>query len=281
MNEKEFLARYRAEDFDRLSLAVDAVIFGVETDLAEESVKKPDRPRLKILLVKRREHPFRGLWSLPGGFVGLNETLEDAAFRVLGVKTGLSGLYLEQLYTFGEPKRDPRTRVVSCAYLALVDKTVCSPDAPVNGDKDWFSIVFDQKSSLLTLSSGKEELALPLREERRLLGRVMEMRWLVDGPSPLAFDHAAIILSALSRIRGKADYTDLVFSLMPETFTLSHLMTVYEIILGEKLLPAAFRRKIMDKVVPTEDFVRHKKFRPGRLFRYKGADGESLNGGNL
>jgi ADP-ribose pyrophosphatase YjhB (NUDIX family) len=269
MNEKEFLASYRATDFDLLSLAVDIVIFGVEVELAEDTIRRLDRPLLKILLVKRVEHPFCGCRSLPGGFVGISETLEDTANRIIAKKTGLGKLYLEQLYTFGDPGRDPRARVISCSYLALVGRTNLTEAEP-GDDSLWFSIALDEKERLLSLKADDEEFLLPLEQETIIQGRITTSNLKLVRPSPLAFDHGDIILAALTRLRGKIDYTDLIFSLMPEKFTLTHLMSVYEIILGEKLLPPAFRRKITDKIIPTDEFVRAKKFRPSRLYRFKG-----------
>jgi ADP-ribose pyrophosphatase YjhB (NUDIX family) len=270
MDEREFLEQYRVEDFDLLSLAVDTVIFGVDTEKADAPQRKLSIPFLKVLLVKRTEHPFLGRWSLPGGFVDLQESLEETALRVISRKTGFKDLYLEQLFTFGRPDRDPRARVVSCAYLALLDKTYELFKESDVGDNFWFSLSLSHEDSLLRLSSPSEEMTLPLFMDNLVKGRSQENLWRVLDNSPLAFDHGEIILAALMRIRGKIEYSDLAFSLMPEKFTLSQLMTVYEIILGEKLLPAAFRRKIAGKVVPTQEYVTNKQYRPGRLFRYKG-----------
>jgi ADP-ribose pyrophosphatase YjhB (NUDIX family) len=278
MNEKEFLANYRVSDFDLLSLAVDTVIFGLDVELAKEPKKHLDIPQLKILLVKRNEHPFQGRWSLPGGFVGLTETLEETASRVIYQKTGLSDLYLEQLYTFGSPYRDPRARIVSCSYLALIDKTTLPHQNNLPEENVWFSLSLEKMGSELILDAPQMRLNISLVEEKRLMGRIPQTTWHIKAPTPLAFDHAEIILKALTRIRGKINYTDLAFSLMPEKFTLSHLMTIYEIILGEKLLSPAFRKKITKKISPTDEFLRHKKFRPSRLYIYVGTK-NTTNGG--
>jgi ADP-ribose pyrophosphatase YjhB (NUDIX family) len=271
MDEKEFLARYKASDFDLLSVAVDVAVFGIEVEPPEDPVRQLDVPRLKILLVRRAGHPFKGAWSLPGGFLGLRETLEGTAARVVASKTGLRDLYMEQLYTFGDPGRDPRARILSCAYLALLDLSgLVAGRGPAGGENAWFSLSLDPKGPALSLEGGGELFAIPLRKAERTLGRIKVPALALRDPSPLAFDHAGIILSALTRLRDKADYTDLVFSLMPEEFTLSQLMTAYEIILGEKLLSAAFRRKIAPKIRPTGRMLRSKKFRPSQLFAYRG-----------
>ncbi|MDR1040421.1 MAG: NUDIX hydrolase, partial [Deltaproteobacteria bacterium] len=149
MDDREFLEGYRASDFELLSVAVDAGIFGVEVEASEDPVRRLDTPRLKLLLVRRTEPPFKGRWSLPGGFLGPAESLEDAVRRVILRKAGLADLYLEQLYTFGDPGRDPRCRVVSCAYMALLDRTPLPPRDPSAGEAAWFSVALDEGRALL------------------------------------------------------------------------------------------------------------------------------------
>jgi ADP-ribose pyrophosphatase YjhB (NUDIX family) len=273
MNEDDFLKGYRASDFDLMSVAVDTAVFGVEVERAEDPRRRLDTPRLKVLLVKRAEHPFLGLWSLPGGFVGPEESLSEAASRVVFRKTGLRDLYLEQLYAFGDPGRDPRTRVVSLSYLALLNRTAL-PDrapAPVNGgaagESAWFGVELDGKDGFLRLSAPPDALTAGISRSAAPPRDAPSGAWRIAGGSPLAFDHADILLAALARLRGKIEYTDLAFSLMPETFTVSHLMAVYEAILGERLIPAAFRRKMAGAIEPTGELTEARKFRPARLFR--------------
>ena len=226
--EKEFLSRYHPEKYAPISITVDAIVVGVAKDTAD-NYRKLDRQSLKILLVKRERYPYKDCYSLPGGFVGEKETFEDTLKRVLLEKTGLSDIYSEQLYTFGGVERDPRMRIVSCAYISLVDISRTS----IAG-AGWFSI---------------EEI------------RNME----------LAFDHNQIIEEALRRLNGKINYTDIVFHMMPPEFTISELQEVYELILGKKLFPAAFRRTIADKLEDTGKMTSNAGHRPSKIFRYKKA----------
>ncbi len=229
--ERKFLSRYHPEQYAPISITVDAIVVGVAKDTTD-NYRKLDRQSLNILLVKREQYPYKGRYSLPGGFVGEKETFEDTLKRVLSDKTGLSDIYSEQLYTFGSVERDPRMRIVSCAYISLVDIGRTS-----TAGAQWFGI---------------EEI------------RNME----------LAFDHNQMIEEALKRLRGKINYTDIVFHMMPEEFTISELQEVYELILGKKLLPAAFRRTISDKLEDTGRMTSNAGHRPSRIFRYK----ESLQG---
>lgn len=226
--EQEFLSQYRPEKYASISITVDAIVFGVAKD-ATDNYRKLDRQSLKILLVKREQYPYKGHYSLPGGFVGEKETFEETLKRVLLNKTGLTDIYSEQLYTFGEVERDPRMRIISCAYISLVDISRTS----IAG-AEWVSI---------------ENIAK------------ME----------LAFDHNRIIDEALKRLRGKINYTDIVFHMMPTEFTISELQEVYELILDKKLLPAAFRRTISDKLEETGKMTSNAGHRPSRIFRYKEA----------
>lgn len=187
---------------------------------------------LQVLLVRRRGEPYRGAWALPGGFVEDGESLDSAATRELQEETGVSDVYLEQLYTFGEPGRDPRGRVVSVAYFALLRQPAALVAADDVDDARWFS---------------------------------------VDGLPALAFDHAEILGYARQRLRYKIEYTNIVYSLLPETFTLTELQQVYERILGRPLDKRNFRKKIqsLDLVEPTGDARREGAHRPAMLYRFK------------
>ena len=187
---------------------------------------------LQVLLVRRRQWPQAGMWAIPGGSVGQNEALEDAALRKLEEETGLVDVYLEQLYTFGNPSRDPRDRVITVAYFAVVPATSIVPRAADDAERvRWWSIY--------------------------------------DLPA-LAFDHADILQYALTRLRYKLEYTAVGFELLPETFTLTELQTAYEIVLGETLDKRNFRRKIVSAEViePTGEY-RTGEGRPAQVFRYR------------
>jgi len=186
---------------------VDCVIFGVNAD----------NDGLSVLLVRRRDAPFRGMWALPGGFVRVNdeadqgESLEEAARRELNEETSLAISYLEQLCTFGAPGRDPRGRVVSVAYMALVR----AADHAIKGGTDATEAQWHPIASLL------------------------------NGTTPLAFDHKEIVQTAFSRLQAKVRYAPIGFNLLPPSFTLSDLQHLYEAVLQRSLDKRNFRRRIL------------------------------------
>jgi ADP-ribose pyrophosphatase YjhB (NUDIX family) len=207
-------------EYPRPEVTVDCVVFSVEDEA------------LQVLLVRRAREPFAAAWALPGGFVDMDEDLETAARRELEEETGLSDLFLEQLYTFGRPDRDPRGRVVTVAYYALVNlagrQVRAASDAAA---AEWFA---------------------------------------VDALPALAFDHAEILAGARERLRGKVRYAPLGFELLPRRFTLTELQRLYEIILGRTLDKRNFRRKIlaMSLLVDSGDMQRGRAHRAARLYRF-------------
>lgn len=213
---------YDPTGYDRPSLTVDVVLFACPGN------------DLQVLLVRRKKWPYQGFWAIPGGFVGMDEPLEDAAQRELREESGVGDVYLEQLYTFGEPDRDPRTRVISVAYFGL---------------------------------AGPE-----LVRHVRAGDDAAEARWwsLYDLP-PLAFDHDRILRYAHQRLRWKLEYTALGFLLLPATFTLGELQAVYEAVLREKLDKRNFRRKILSAEVLEEVPERRAggQRRPAKLYRFR------------
>ncbi len=206
-------------EYPKADNTVDAVVFGLDLDDAQ----------LQLLLVRRGEPPFQGAWALPGGFVELDEDLDDAVRRELSEETGLKLAYLEQLRTFGAPGRDPRGRVISTAYLALV-----RPEA-VEGADDAIDAAW----------------------------------WPVTDLPDLAFDHAEIIRCGLGRLRGKLPWKPVGINLLPPTFTLTELQQVYEVVLGRELDKRNFRRKVnrFDVLVPI-DYETNEAHRPAQLFRF-------------
>jgi len=183
-------------EYPRPNLTVDCVVFGLD-------VKEKD---LKVMLIQRDIPPFEGKWALPGGFVRMNETLEETALRELKEETGIERVFLEQLYTFGEIGRDPRERIVTVAYYALVNLNEHQIQATTDArDAAWFSVN--------------------------------------DLPKP-AFDHEKIIQAALTRLKGKVRYEPIGFELLPKKFTLTQFQELYEIVLGRVLDKRNFRKKI-------------------------------------
>ncbi len=282
--EAEFLKSYDPSQFERPSVTVDMIIFTV-AERPQENYRKLAERELKVLLVERGGHPFKGRWALPGGFVRAPESLDEAAARELAEETGLHNVYMEQLYTWGEPRRDPRTRVISCSYMALIDSMPLDLQAGDDAaDAKWFTVtksltnenktigkagsVQKQRFSL-SLESEGISLASQLEKMIKTHGKVrLETERIVDSGG-LAFDHARMISYALDRLRNKAEYTDIVFHLMPERFTLTQLQQVYETILGCELLKANFRRKIEDKVLETPYYAESAGHRPSKLYKMK------------
>ncbi|ANY73711.1 ADP-ribose pyrophosphatase [Paenibacillus ihbetae] len=283
LTEREFLEKYRAKDYERPSVAADMVIFTV-TDEAADSYRKLPEKELRILLIRRGGHPFLGKWALPGGFVQPSETTEQAAARELREETGVDDVYLEQLYTFSDIGRDPRTWVMSCSYMALINSDKLELQAGDDAaDAAWFKVSYrllrEQKEMMedgyvKTLEyelklSGEEELSAVVARTLTVKTSSTSTEYKIVSNNGLAFDHAKIIACAIERLRGKVNYTDIALHLMPELFTLTELQQVYEVILDKVLLKAAFRRKVADLVAETDHYTENAGHRPSRLYRRK------------
>ncbi len=206
--------------YPRPAVSAYCVVFGLDAD------------NLKVLLIQRRKSPFQGDWALPGGFVEIDEDLDSAARRELKEETGLSKVYLEQLYTFGEVERDPRGRVITVAYFALVNLARHTVRAASDASRAvWFSMS--------------------------------------DLPA-LAFDHEEILSVGYQRLKNKVRYQPIGFELLPAKFTLRQLQQMYEIILGRELDKRNFRRKILSMgiLVELDQFESNVARRAARLFRF-------------
>ena len=201
------------------AISVDVIIFTLRDN------------ELQVLLVQRKNLPFEGRWAIPGGFVGAHESLEAAARRELEEETGVHDVYLEQLYTFGDPKRDPRGRVITVAYFALVPAPLAVQAGSDASDARWWSVY-----------------QLP----------------------KLAFDHNTILKYALQRLRYKLEYTAAGFQLLPPTFTLTEIQKAYEIILGEPLDKRNFRRRILEgDIIEETGAMTVSRGRPAKLYRFR------------
>lgn len=216
-------AKYDSSQYEKMSVAVDLLVFTIEDD------------RLKLLMIEREEEPFADKLALPGVFVGIDETLDAAAKRGIREETGLKDIYFEQLYTFGDVKRDPRMRIVSVSYMALV---------PLEK---------------LTFKAGKRTKAAYLVDVEELL----------SSNTSVAFDHKKIIGYARWRLANKAEYTLIAFHLVPDGFTLPNLQKVYEILLGKPLYKANFRKKVAEFIEETEFQTSGDAHRPSRIYRLK------------
>lgn len=210
--------------FEKPSVAVDLLVFTIKDG------------ELQVVLVKRGIEPFKDSWALPGGFVHIDESVDQAAKRELQEETGLSDVYLEQLYTFGEVERDPRDRVITVSYFALT---------PV------------QRIKLEASTDVTEAKLFPVRKLPEL-----------------AFDHREIIQVGLERLRGKVQYSSIVLGLMPDQFRLSQLQKVYEIILGVEIDKRNFRKKMssLDLLKDTGKMEVEGAHRPAKLYTFKKKD---------
>ena len=207
-------------EYPHPAVTVDCVIFGFTRDTT-----------LEVLLIKRLDEPFKGRWAIPGGFVEMDETVEEAARRELEEETGVTDVYLEQLYTFSEPKRDPRERVITVSHFALIREA----DVEVEHGSDAADAQW----------------------------------WRIDKLPRLAFDHSKILKVAIDRIRNKVRYEPLGFNLLPTEFSLSDLQRLYENILGRELDKRNFRKRIMAmEILKKKGMSKDTGGRPARLYKF-------------
>ena len=208
-------------EYPRPALTIDCIVFGLDA-----------QQELKVMLIQRNIPPFQGQWAIPGGFVRIEETLEEAALRELQEETGIHHIFLEQLYTFGDLGRDPRDRTVTVAYYALINlveqKIQASTDARA---AEWFAI---------------------------------------SNIPQLAFDHNQILLVAIARLRSKIRYEPIGFELLPQNFSLSQLQRLYETVLDRPLDKRNFRKKIlgMDLLIDTGKVEHNVAHRAAKLYQF-------------
>ena len=267
--EEEFLKNYDPNKFERLSMTTDIILISVSSN-KQDNYRKTSKKTMSILLAKRDDYPYKGMWCLPGGFLKpKEETLEECAKRVLKTETGLSNIYLEQLYTFDDINRDPRMRVISSSYIALVDKNRL--DQKISNNASWFDItLYEEKDNSVFITLDNGDISFSIELEKNLKEKTTDRyKFSTKKNDYLAFDHPIVILTGLERLRNKLNYTDIVFNMMPEYFTLGDLQQVYEVILNKKLLAPAFRRIIADKVEKTEKVKTGEGHRPSVLYRYR------------
>ena len=245
-DEAAFWSNYRLEDYSRPSVAVDVVILTVREGA------------LSVCLYQRPEHPAKGHYALPGGFIRIDESLDDAARRIVRAKAGLDAVFLEQLYTFGDPGRDPRGRVISIAHVALIetarfDTSPCPKgriEVPWPGETGGPVHVRLAATKAAADETGGDDAVAGLVE--------------------LAFDHRDILGAAVKRLRGKLDYTPIGFQLLPAEFTLRALQDVHEVVRGEQVNKDSFRRRMLasDHLEATGNHERNVTWRPAELYRF-------------
>ncbi|MDH3540045.1 MAG: NUDIX domain-containing protein [Acidimicrobiia bacterium] len=233
--ELQFLSDYEPADYERPSVAVDVVLL---TQVESE---------MRVFVVRRTEHPHKGTWTLPGSFVRPDESLDAAATRVVEASMGISDVYLEQLYSFGSPNRDPRTRVISVAYYALAS---------------WERVrrINDTEGTALA------RIDVPWQGEQGGPVRLV----VDDVTARVGFDHDGIIGMAIKRVRGKLDYAPIGYQLLPRDFSLLQLQQVHETIAGHSLNKDSFRRRMLasnelEATGERQDGVGH---RPAALYRF-------------
>ena len=267
-SEKEFLESYNPLDYDSISVTTDILVFSISDEI-QSNYRKLNEKKFSILLVKRDNYPFKDKWCLPGGFVKPDEDLDHCASRILKNESNLDNIYLEQLYTFSNPKRDPRMRVISTSYMALTDKNKLG--CKLNPNASWFnvSVISDNGIFDVVLDNGTDVIKYRLKKVIKN-STTNQFDYVIVDNDMLAFDHPIVINTGIDRLKNKIEYTDIVFNLMPRYFTLGELQQVYELVLGKKLLDPAFRRIIADKVVKTDKVQTGGGHRPSVLFEYRG-----------
>lgn len=267
-SEEEFLKNYDSSIFEKLSMTADILILSVSSK-DSNNYRKTDKKMMSVLLVKRDDYPYKDKWCLPGGFLDpKKETLEECAKRVLKRETNLEDIYLEQLFTFDSVNRDPRMRIVSTAYVALIDKNELKQDVK---NASWFDItLMEEKDGVVFLVLDNGEETISLQVNKILRNKITDRYdYVSKSNSMIAFDHDIVIVSGIEKIKEKVNSSDIVFNMMPEYFTLGDLQQVYEVLLGKKLLDAPFRRIIASKVEKTDKMKTGEGHRPSYLFRYK------------
>ena len=281
-SEERFIKSYDINDYDRPSITNDVIIFTTDNKTEENSRKVP-RKGMQVLLIKRDNYPEIGKWAIPGGFVQMNEGLEEGALRKLKEETGIDNVYLEQLYTFGEVNRDPRTRVISVGNMALIAKENITYSKG-NDVKDimwfWVDKVIIDSSNEKKYTVNKYELKLKSEDEKLnieyevtekieksiLRRKEVSYKAIGDSSNKLAFDHYKIIDCAIDRLRNKIEYTPIALNLLPRLFTVKELQFVYEAIMGREILN--FRRKMDDMIIETNEKIEGKPFRPAKVFKF-------------
>ena len=253
--------------YANLALSTDMLIFSVSKGNAK-TCRNLSEKYFSILLVRRTTEPFKDKWCLPGGFVEKDETLDMAAERILAKETNLHNIYKELLYTFGEINRDPRMRVISTSYMALIDREQLKENLSDNAS--WFNIHVQEKENVVDVLLENEEEKIEYKVKKELVNKTTnQYKYEILENEKIGFDHTQIIITGISRMKNKVQDTDIIFNMMPEYFTLGELQQIYEVILNKKLLDPAFRRIIEPKVEKTDKIKKGEGHRPSVLFKYK------------
>lgn len=295
-DEEDFLAQYDIEKYERPSIAVDMAVFSIlgmggteEAMRSAGNYRKLPEKKLKVLLIRRGSYPYKNCWALPGGFCRRGENVSETAYRELKEETNVSSAFLKPIGIFGEEGRDPRGWIISNLYLALMDGEICKLRAGSDAwEARWFQVTVSQKEikrdiqensatiikeytlQLLCEDGDREPIQLDavIREEKQFQNYHETIEYEIVKNTGFGFDHAKLITCAILKLRESVEEDGrIVFDLLPETFTLTQLQRVFEIILDRKLLVANFRRKMADYCVETEQIVEGAGHRPAKLFK--------------
>lgn len=273
--DQSFLALYSDSEYQKPSVTVDAVILRIFSEENSNYRKLPQK-KLQVFLNKREYSPFKNQYAVVGTFIDLKHELSDTMKLCVKNKVGLNNYYYEQLFTFGDKSRDPRTRVLSVSYMLLTN----GEEELINGD--WFTIdVKEISSKTETLENGYKiikTINIQLTNNNHIIENILEVsntkvnleetKTITIVKNELAFDHIKIIFQALERLKNKLEYTDIIFNMLPKEFTLTELKQCYEVILNEHLLDANFRRKTAKMVTPTNQMASAKGHRTSQLFTH-------------
>lgn len=249
-----------------MKYTTDLLIFAID-DKKNNNCRELSKKKLSILLVKRNKEPFKDKWCLPGGFILDDETSLVGAKRILKKETNLENFYLEQLKTYDDIDRDPRGRIISTAYISLVNKKIIKQS--LLPEAEWFVLeIKEEKNNIkIILTNDNESLEINLLK-KMINKKSNQYQYKLDN-SDLAFDHGLIINDGINDLRNKANNTDIIFNMMPDKFTIGELKQVYEIILDKELINSAFRRVIAPKIEPTNEIIKNGGHRPAQYFKYK------------
>lgn len=274
VEEEDYLELYSDSEYEKPSVSVDAVMFRLK-EVASNNYRKLPKKKMQVFLSQRKFPPFENKYGIIGTFIDLKYDIETSMKLCVKNKTNAENYYYEQLYTFGEKQRDPRTRVLSISYMLLFNQN----EKLENGK--WFNIdIKESEQRLEEIENGyvfTKDVFLQLSNDCEILNNHIQVQIIKNNVnmlkkiniihSDLAFDHCIIIYHAWDRLKNKLEYTDIIFSLLDNKFTLTELKNSYEEILGEKLLDANFRRKTSRLVLPLNEFTKEAGHRPSQLFR--------------
>ena len=268
-SEFDYLNSYNLNDYERPSVTADIVVFTIRSK-EPENFRKDPKNALSLLLIKRGKHPYKDQWALPGGFLAPGETIEQCALREIEEETSVIPASLMSVGMFSEPGRDPRGWIISNAFVSIIGGSEETQRAGDDADDaQWFDVSFEQNESGMYLLRLRHEdicLSAVLKEEKSRFGMTS---FLIEDSGSLAFDHAAIIASALTALRSRAKDFEMIFDFLPEKFTLTELQNVQETVMNISLLSANFRRKVAGLVKETDEYTEGAGHRPAKLYQRK------------